>query len=145
MGIYKLMELLRINAADCIKQRDLGYYSGMTIALDASMAMYQFIISTQGYDHNALTSLTDNEGNKTGHLLGIMNRTIALLESGIKPVWVFDGKPPTKKTGEVIRRLIVVAEKKESQRRSHRESRLGKIAWQSIRGSKTTTTHHLHW
>lgn len=101
MGIYKLMELLRENAADCIKQRDLAYFSGMSIALDASMAMYQFIISTQGYDHNALTMLTDNEGNKTGHLLGMMNRTIALLENGLKPVWVFDGKPPTKKNGEV--------------------------------------------
>ena len=30
-----------------------------------------------------------------------MNRTIALLEHGMKPVWVFDGKPPTKKNGEV--------------------------------------------
>lgn len=101
MGIYKLMELLRMNAEGCIRKRDLGYYSGMSIALDASMAMYQFIISTQGYDHNALTVLTDNDGNKTGHLLGMMNRTIALLENGMKPVWVFDGKPPTKKNGEV--------------------------------------------
>lgn len=105
------MELLRLNAADCIRQRDLGYYSGMSIALDASMAMYQFIISTQGYDHNALTMLTDSEGNKTGHLLGMMNRTIALLENGLKPVWVFDGKPPTKKNGEVTVGIKSAAEK----------------------------------
>lgn len=79
MGIFKLMELLRMNAPDCIRQHDMSYYSGLSIALDASMAMYQFIISTQGYDHNALTSLTDNEDNKTGHLLGLFNRTITLL------------------------------------------------------------------
>jgi flap endonuclease-1 len=60
MGIHKLMDLLKQNASDCIKKRDISYYSGMSVALDASMAMYQFIISTQGYDNNALTQLTDN-------------------------------------------------------------------------------------
>lgn len=73
------MELLRENAPDCLRNRDMSYYSGMSFALDASMAMYQFIISTQGYDNNVLTTLTDSEGNKTGHLLGMLNRTLCLL------------------------------------------------------------------
>ena len=78
----------------------------MTVALDASMSMYQFLVSVQGISSDAsyLTNLTDSEGNKTGHMLGIFNRTCALLEYGIKPVWVFDGKPPTKKDGEILRR-----------------------------------------
>jgi len=75
----------------------------MSLALDASMSMYQFLISTQGIssdpNYGFLTSLSDSEGNKTGHLLGLFNRTLLLIDNGIKPVWVFDGKPPTKKNG----------------------------------------------
>ena len=53
----------------------------MSVALDASMSMYQFLVSTQGIssDANFLTTLTDADGNKTGHLLGLFNRTILLL------------------------------------------------------------------
>lgn len=35
------------------------------------------------------------------HLMGMFYRTIRMLESGIKPVYVFDGKPPQMKSGEV--------------------------------------------
>ncbi len=35
------------------------------------------------------------------HLMGMFYRTIRMLESGIKPVYVFDGKPPQLKSGEV--------------------------------------------
>lgn len=101
MGIHKLMDLIRNHAPDAIRKRDIKYYSGMSMALDASMSMYQFLVSTQGIssDSNFLTELTDSEGNKTGHLLGLFNRTLLLLENGIKPVWVFDGPPPKKKNG----------------------------------------------
>ena len=30
--------------------------------------MYQFLVSTQGYNANVLTELTDKEGNKTGYI-----------------------------------------------------------------------------
>lgn len=62
MGIHKLMDLIRTNAPDAIRKRDLKYYSGMSFALDASMSMYQFLVSTQGIssDSNFLTQLTDN-------------------------------------------------------------------------------------
>ena len=29
--------------------------------------MYQFLVSTQGFNNNVLTELTDKEGNKTGY------------------------------------------------------------------------------
>ncbi len=65
--------------------------------------MYQFLVATQGFNQQTgLTELTDKEGNKTGHLVGLLNRTIQFLENGIKPIWVFDGKAPTLKNGEVI-------------------------------------------
>ena len=36
----------------------------------------------------------DSQGNQTGHLIGIMYRALLCIETGIKPIWVFDGKPP---------------------------------------------------
>ena len=48
--------------------------------------------------------MRDEEGNLTGHLVGIFHRTIQFLENGIKPVWVFDGKPPQMKEKELEKR-----------------------------------------
>ena len=81
------------------KECPLSNYTGQLFALDASMAMYQFLISTQtiktaGF---SIAELRDEEGNLTGHLLGLLNRTLMLMEHGIRPVWVFDGKPPEAK------------------------------------------------
>lgn len=137
MGIHKLMDLLRTNAPDAIKKRDIKYFSGMTVALDASMSMYQFLVSTQGIssDSNFLTSLTDEHGNKTGHLLGLFNRTLLLIENGIKPVWVFDGKPPTKKNGELLRRRKV---KQEATEKKEEAEEVGDLA-EALKQQQRTT------
>jgi len=39
------------------------------------------------------------------HLMGMFYRTIRMIENGIKPVYVFDGKPPDMKSGEVCKNL----------------------------------------
>lgn len=41
--------------------------------------------------------MRDEEGNLTGHLVGLFNRTIQFMDNGVKPIWVFDGKPPEMK------------------------------------------------
>ena len=41
--------------------------------------------------------------------MGLFYRTIRMVENGIKPVYVFDGKPPDMKSGEVtLLRYILV-------------------------------------
>jgi flap endonuclease-1 len=81
------------------------------------MAMYQFLISTSGFSNEnsgfQISELTDKEGNKTGHLVGLFNRTLMLMENGIKPIWVFDGKPPELKREELRRRKQLKFEAKE--------------------------------
>jgi flap endonuclease-1 len=42
---------------------------------------------------------------KNRHLVGLFSRSIQFLENGIKPVWVFDGKPPKRKNGEVRKNI----------------------------------------
>lgn len=36
------------------------------------------------------------------HIQGVLVKTIKLMEDGIKPVFVFEGKPPEMKQGEVV-------------------------------------------
>eukprot|EP00218_Dolichomastix_sp_CCMP3274_P001498 CAMPEP_0170158780 /NCGR_PEP_ID=MMETSP0033_2-20121228/69098_1 /TAXON_ID=195969 /ORGANISM="Dolichomastix tenuilepis, Strain CCMP3274" /LENGTH=359 /DNA_ID=CAMNT_0010396235 /DNA_START=39 /DNA_END=1118 /DNA_ORIENTATION=+ len=49
-------------------------------------------------------TLTNEAGEVTSHLQGMFTRTIRMLEAGIKPVYVFDGKPPEMKSGELAKR-----------------------------------------
>ncbi|KNC71049.1 hypothetical protein SARC_16417, partial [Sphaeroforma arctica JP610] len=70
------------------------------IAIDASMSIYQFLIAvrTQG------NTLQNESGDTTSHLMGMFYRTIRMVDNGIKPVYVFDGKPPDMKGGELLKR-----------------------------------------
>lgn len=64
------------------------------------MCLYQFLIAVRSEG----VQLTTVDGETTSHLMGMFYRTIRLLENGIKPVYVFDGKPPDLKTGELAKR-----------------------------------------
>ena len=48
--------------------------------------------------------MTSVDGETTSHLMGTFYRTIRMMENGIKPVYVFDGKPPEMKSGELAKR-----------------------------------------
>ncbi len=79
----------------------LEFFSNKVIAIDAYNAIYQFLASIRGPDG---MQLMDSEGRITSHLSGLLYRNINFLSLGIKPVWVFDGKPPSMKTAEIERR-----------------------------------------
>ncbi|MCD6509699.1 MAG: flap endonuclease-1 [Thermoprotei archaeon] len=81
---------------------ELGELRGKVIAIDAYNALYQFLANIRQPDG---TPLMDSRGNITSHLSGLLYRTINLLETGIKPVYVFDGKPPEVKELEILRRI----------------------------------------
>ena len=79
----------------------LESFSNKIIAIDAYNAIYQFLASIRGPDG---LQLSDNEGRITSHLSGLLYRNVNFLSLGIKPVYVFDGKPPSLKTAEIERR-----------------------------------------
>jgi flap endonuclease-1 len=60
-------------------------------AVDAHNALYQFLSIIRQPDG---TPLMDEKGRITSHLSGILFRTVNFMEKGIRPVYVFDGKPP---------------------------------------------------
>lgn len=64
------------------------------------MCLYQFLIAVRSEG----AQLTSTDGETTSHLMGTFYRTIRLIENGIKPVYVFDGKPPQMKSGELSKR-----------------------------------------
>lgn len=71
------------------------------------MAMYQFLVAVRmGPGGGQSASMLMNEaGEVTSHIQGMFNRTIKMMTSGIRPVYVFDGKPPQMKSGELAKRL----------------------------------------
>eukprot|EP01038_Epipyxis_sp_PR26KG_P007205 gene7205-9833_t len=108
MGIHGLMKLLSEECPGAIKEQDLENYTGRKVAIDASMAMYQFLIAVRSFGSDgqqASAMLTNDAGEVTSHIQGMFNRTIKLMTSGIKPVYVFDGKPPQLKGGELEKRI----------------------------------------
>ena len=81
----------------------LESFSSKVIAIDAYNAIYQFLAIIRGPEG---LHLTDNSGRTTSHLTGLLYRNINFLSMGIKPVYVFDGKPPSLKTAEIERRKL---------------------------------------
>ncbi|XP_071871899.1 flap structure-specific endonuclease 1 isoform X1 [Bombus fervidus] len=100
MGILGLSKLIADIAPSAIKEQELKHYFGRKVAIDASMCLYQFLIAVRSEG----AQLTSVHGETTSHLMGTFYRTIRLVEQGIKPVYVFDGKPPNLKGGELAKR-----------------------------------------
>jgi len=92
-----------LNLKDLVvrEKTSLEAFSNKIIAIDAYNAIYQFLASIRGPDG---LQLSDSEGRITSHLSGLLYRNVNFLSLGIKPVYVFDGKPPSLKTAEIERR-----------------------------------------
>ena len=106
MGIHGLMKLISEEAPDAIKEFEgFGPLNGRKVAIDASMAMYQFLVAVRTGSGGQQQQLTNENGDVTSHIQGMFNRTIRMMEAGIKPCYVFDGKPPPMKSGELAKRI----------------------------------------
>ncbi|ETA69123.1 flap endonuclease 1 [Methanolobus tindarius DSM 2278] len=75
--------------------------SGKVIAIDAYNTIYQFLSAIRQRDGSMLT---DSSGNPVSHLTGLFSRTSRLREANIKPVFIFDGKPPEMKKDTLEKR-----------------------------------------
>ncbi|MBI4447797.1 flap endonuclease-1 [Candidatus Woesearchaeota archaeon] len=114
MGV-NITELLPVNN---LKWEAL---TGKIVAVDAYNVLYQFLSSIRQRDG---TSLMDSQGRVTSHLVGIFSRFTNLLNKGIKPCIVFDGKPPELKLMERERRRKLKHEAKEKYEEAKQEENL---------------------
>ncbi len=83
------------------EKTSLDAFSAKVVAIDAYNAIYQFLASIRGPDGQ---QLSDSEGRVTSHLSGLLYRNVNFLSLGIRPVYIFDGKPPSLKAAEIERR-----------------------------------------
>ena len=95
-----LMNTIKELAPGAIKEQVIKNFFGRKIAIDASMCLYQFLIAVRQDGQN----LANDEGEVTSHLNGIFYRTLRMMDAGIKPMYVFDGKPPEMKTNNELKK-----------------------------------------
>jgi len=100
MGIDGFHPLVRTKARTAIEERDFAYFKDMRIAIDTSLVVYKIAIS--GRDNGM--DMVNKNGQLTSHLNGIFYRIMQMVENGITPIFVFDGKAPDLKNAEAERR-----------------------------------------
>jgi flap endonuclease-1 len=88
---------------DLLQKRkiELSDLTNQVIAIDAFNTLHQFLSIIRQRDGSPLV---DSTGRVTSHLSGLLYRTASLVETGIKPIFVFDGKPPDLKSETLDRR-----------------------------------------
>jgi flap endonuclease-1 len=95
MGIKNLFKIIKSESKDSIKNINFKNIHMRRIAIDTSIVLYQYVVAirSRGAD------LETRDGRKTSHIYGILSKAIGLLEKGVMPIFVFDGKPPELKRG----------------------------------------------
>ena len=88
MGV-KLKDIVE---PESISFKDL---EGRVVSIDAFNTLYQFLSTIRQRDGRPLT---DEHGNVTSHLSGILYRNSSMIEKDIKPIYIFDGKAPELKS-----------------------------------------------
>ena len=102
MGIKSLTKLINNNTIKGIQHVKIDYFKGKTIAIDASIVIYQSLINIPN----------TNSSKEVNHILGIYYKTINYLSNNITPIYIFDGKPPDGK-------LNLLKERKEKANNAH--------------------------
>ncbi|MHA2407878.1 MAG: flap endonuclease-1, partial [Candidatus Ranarchaeia archaeon] len=132
MGV-KLREIIE----DQITPTSFGDLRGKKIAIDAYNAIYQFLAIIR--QANGIP-LMDSKGQVTSHLSGLFYRTINLLERGITPVFVFDGKPSVLKIQEIQQRKRIRSEAAAQFKQALKEGDMEKARVKGQASSKLTSS-----
>lgn len=88
---------------DLLQKRkiELSDLANRVVAVDAFNTLHQFLSIIRQRDGSPLVN---SKGKITSHLSGLLYRTASLIEAGVKPVFIFDGKPPEMKSRTLSRR-----------------------------------------
>lgn len=91
---------------DLLQKKKVGLsdLTNRVVAIDAFNTLHQFLSIIRQRDGSPLQ---DSSGRVTSHLSGLLYRTTSLVEAGIRPVYVFDGKPPELKARTLNKRKQV--------------------------------------
>ncbi|KAI9635428.1 putative flap endonuclease 1 [Dioszegia hungarica] len=131
-----LTALLSEHAPRAMKEHEMKTLFGRKVAIDASMSIYQFLIAVRQQDGQMLMN---ESGDVTSHLMGFFYRTIRMVDHGIKPCYIFDGKPPELKGGVLAKRFAGREKAKEGEeeaRETGTAEDIDKLARRQVRVTK---------
>jgi len=100
---------------------ELQDLSGTKVAIDAYNILFQFLSIIRQRDTGE--PLRDSKGRITSHLSGLFYRTIKLIDAGIKPIYVYDGKPPEFKKKTIEERELAREEARKKWKKAVKEGR----------------------
>lgn len=126
MGV-KLKDIVE---PETISFKDL---EGRVVSIDAFNTLYQFLSTIRQRDGRPLT---DENGNITSHLSGILYRNSSMVEKGIKPIYIFDGKAPELKSETQAKRREIRDEAEQIYKEALREGDTEKARKFAMRSSK---------
>jgi flap endonuclease-1 len=115
------------------KPVNIGDLDGKTVAVDAANSIYQFLSSIRQRDG---TPLMDESGRVTSHLSGILYRTSSMMEKGIKPIYVFDGKSHNLKGGTISKRSEIRAESEKKWKEALQRGEIEEARKYAVRSSR---------
>ena len=126
MGV-KLKDIVE---PESISFKDL---EGRVVSIDAFNTLYQFLSTIRQRDGRPLT---DENGNITSHLSGILYRNSSMIEKDIKPIYIFDGKAPELKSETQAKRREVRDEAEQIYKEALKEGDTEKARKFAMRSSK---------
>jgi flap endonuclease-1 len=97
---------LGVDISDIVSRHPtaLKDHRGSTVAIDSYNIIYQFLSNIRQPDG---TPLTDSQGRITSHISGLFYRSVTFMENGIRPIYVFDGKPSSLKDQTIAARKLM--------------------------------------
>jgi flap endonuclease-1 len=111
-----------VNISDIVISHEIKFQDlrGRVVAIDAYNSLYQFLSIIRQPDG---TPLRDSQGRVTSHLSGLLYRTANYMAEGIKPVYVFDGRPPDLKMRTIEERMKIRMKAREEWESAKEEGR----------------------
>ena len=104
-----------------------------TVSIDAFNTIYQFLSTIRQRDGRPLS---DENGNVTSHLSGILYRNSSMIEKGIKPIYVFDGQSSELKSETQAKRREIREESEKIYKEALAEGNTEKARKYAMRSSK---------
>jgi len=128
-----------VDISDLIEAKKISLedLAGRSIAIDAFNTLYQFLSMIRQQDG---TPLMDREGRVTSHLSGLFFRSAALLEIGIRPVFVFDGEAPELKRKTIMERVAAKRQAEKEWKEALEKGELKKAFSRATRTARLTDT-----
>lgn len=124
MGIKGFTKLIKRHSE--FTNKKISDYNGRWIAMDTSNQLFKFKIAILG---GAGKHISRSDGKVTSHLLGIFYKNCMLLNEGIIPVWVFDGKPPEIKKETIYKRKVLKKKAEQELKTNQNLTADEKISW----------------